>query len=147
MTKPIRIGKPKAANQGSQPAALRETILLVDDEEAVREFLSKMLIGEGYRVIVAGNGEQALSMSEEFGATIHLLVTDVMMPVMNGKELADRLCTLRPEIKVLFISGYRRADFWTGDACEDQTDWLPKPFSGPLFQRRVRELLDSVNKL
>jgi two-component system, cell cycle sensor histidine kinase and response regulator CckA len=146
MTRPMPIRKPKILPKARIPVADRETILLVDDEKLVREFLAKALIAEGYRVIVAGDGENALSMSEEFGATIHLLVTDVMMPVMNGKELADRLCALRPEIKVLFISGYRRSDFWPDEVCEDQTDWLAKPFTAPLFNRKVRAILDSVRK-
>jgi two-component system cell cycle sensor histidine kinase/response regulator CckA len=125
----------------------RETILVVDDEETMRRFLETVLAAEGYRVMAAPNGEVALSVSEGYPGNIHLLITDVMMPVMNGKELADRLCTLRPEIKVLFISGFSRADVWPVDACEDQTDWLPKPFTAPHFHRKVREILDASRKL
>jgi two-component system cell cycle sensor histidine kinase/response regulator CckA len=123
----------------------RETILLVDDERPVREFMARTLFKEGYRVLVADDGESALSQSVRYAGEIHLLITDVMMPVMNGKDLADRLCSLRPDIKVLFISGYSRADFWP-DVCEDQTDWLPKPFTVAQFHRKVRQVLDGINK-
>ncbi len=118
-----------------------KTILLVDDEENMREFLQVLLQSEGYRLLLAANGEEALSISEGFPEEIHLLITDVMMPVMNGKELADRLCVLRPHIKVLFISGFGRADIWPVEACEDQTDWLPKPFTQQAFQAKVRQIL------
>lgn len=124
----------------------RETILLVEDEEKVRNLLCEILAEEGYRIIAAGDGEEALTASEAYEGPIHLLITDVMMPVMNGKELADRLCALRPDIKVLFITGLRRYGVDLGDVCEDQTDFLPKPFSGAQFQRKVREVLDTVSK-
>lgn len=135
---------PKATDA---PASVRdngETILVVDDEESMRGFLSGILAKEGYHVLRAADGEEALSVSESFGNPIHMLITDVMLPIMNGKELADRLCSLRPDIKVLFVSGYSRRDFWPDDACEDQTDWLPKPFTSADLRRKVRLLLDQV---
>jgi two-component system cell cycle sensor histidine kinase/response regulator CckA len=144
VSRPVRILKPKPPRAQFRRNPSRETILLVDDETAMRNYLTELLAGEGYRIIAAGDGEEALSKSEKYDGTIHLLITDVMMPVMNGKELADRLCALRPEIKVLFISGYRRSDIWPVDACEDQTDWLPKPFTAPMFHAKVREILGSV---
>jgi CheY-like chemotaxis protein len=122
-----------------------ETILLVEDERAVREFMARNLAKLGYRVLVAEDGESALTQSVGFEGEIHLLVTDVMMPVMNGKDLADRLCVLRPQIKVLFVSGYSRADLWP-DVCEEQTDWLPKPFTVAQLQRKVRHVLGSINE-
>jgi two-component system cell cycle sensor histidine kinase/response regulator CckA len=135
--------KAEVARAESRPR--RETILLVDDEIAVRRYLSRSLAKEGYRVLEAGDGEEALAKSDGFKGDIHLLVTDVMMPVMNGKDLADRLCVMRPDIKVLFISGYSRADIWP-DVCEDTTDWLPKPFTFMQFQRKVRHVLGSINE-
>jgi YesN/AraC family two-component response regulator len=93
----------------------------------------------------AEDGEEALAKSESFKGEIHLLVTDVMMPVMNGKDLADRLCVMRPDIKVLFISGYSRADIWP-DVCEDVTDWLPKPFTTSQFHHKVRQVLGTINE-
>ena len=136
---------PKRIAPGAPPRSARATILLVEDERSLREFLERTLTQAGYRVLAAGDGESALSLSEEFDGEIHLLVTDVMMPLMNGKDLADRLCALRPEIKVLFVSGFSRADFWP-DACEDMTDWLPKPFTAAQFHGKVRHLLDSINE-
>ncbi|MDB5049572.1 MAG: putative Histidine kinase [Fibrobacteres bacterium] len=144
MSGPVRILKPKPRPAQPRRHPARETILLVDDEKIMCNYLAELLGNEGYRVLVAGDGEEALVKSEKYGAVIHLLITDVMMPVMNGKELADRLCALRPEIKVLFISGYRRTDVWPLDACEDQTDWLPKPFTAPMFHAKVRAILGSV---
>jgi two-component system cell cycle sensor histidine kinase/response regulator CckA len=162
MIDPERAPKTKAAAGPSKDAApqtkvgslnmlslaslSRKTILLVDDEEVMRRFLAKALSGEGYQVMAAGDGEAALAMSETYPAPIHLLITDVMMPVMNGKELADRLCTLRPELKVLFVSGFSRADIWPVDSCEDVTDWLPKPFSRDEFRAKVRQLLGASGK-
>ena len=136
---------PMAEARKNGDPSRRETILLVDDERSVREFMARTLSKQGYRVLVAGDGESALAQSVGYPGEIHLLVTDVMMPVMNGKDLADRLCSLRPDIKVLFVSGYSRADFWP-DVCEDQTDWLPKPFTVSQFHRKVRKVLNGVNE-
>lgn len=124
----------------------KETILLVEDEDSMRKFLAAQLRAEGHHALLAANGEAALSMSEKYPEPIHLLITDVMMPVMNGKELADRLCTLRPDIKVLFISGYRREDIFPDDVCEERNDWLPKPFAGSDFLRKVKEMLNPLHR-
>jgi two-component system, cell cycle sensor histidine kinase and response regulator CckA len=137
------VRKAEAARADFRPR--RQTILLVDDEMAVRKYLSRSLAKEGYRVLEAADGEDALAKSDGFKGEIHLLVTDVMMPVMNGKDLADRLCVMRPDIKVLFISGYSRADIWP-DVCEDVTDWLAKPFTADQFHRKVRQVLGTINE-
>lgn len=123
-----------------------KSILFVEDDEGMRDFLVHSLVESGYRVLVAKDGEHALTLSQEFPGTIHLLVTDIMMPVMNGKELADRLCVLRPEIQVLFITGLGRADIWPLDACEDMMDWLPKPFTGKRFRDKVQEMLECAKR-
>lgn len=147
---PAKAAAPKtkvgSLNMLSLAAHPRKNIMLVDDEEVMRRFLAEALSGEGYHVLVAGDGEAALAMSETFSGPIHLLITDVMMPVMNGKELADRLCALRPELKVLFVSGFSRADIWPVDSCEDVTDWLPKPFTREQFRDKVRRLLSAIDK-
>ena len=136
---------PEAAAKGKTPKrpVLRETILLVEDEREMREMLVALLKEDGYQVLVAANGEHALTLSEGYPGTIHLLVTDIMMPVMNGKELADRLCDLRPDIRVLFITGVGRADIWPLDICEDMADWLPKPFTWSQLRRKIRSILAS----
>ncbi len=130
----------------ASPGAEGATILFVDDEPGMRKYLAEQLSHTPHKVFVAADGEAALTLSEGFSGIIHLLITDVMMPLMNGKELADRLCALRPDIKVLFISGYNRADLWPNDVCEDQTDWLPKPFTASQFHAKVRSVLDGLRK-
>src|SRR5207237_5065955 len=83
-----------------------ETILLVEDEEAVRGLVREILSRLGYRVLVAGNGIEALALSQRFPETIHLLLTDVIMPGMDGCELAERMMVARPDTRILFMSGY-----------------------------------------
>jgi two-component system, cell cycle sensor histidine kinase and response regulator CckA len=145
---PARKMGPAAAKRksGSTGTKRLETVLFVEDEEMMRTFLVQSLTESGYRVLVASDGEHALTLSEEFAGTIHLLITDIMMPLMNGKELADRLCALRPEIQVLFITGLSRSDIWPLDACENLVDWLPKPFTGKQFRDKVREMLDFAKR-
>ena len=126
-------------------SAVKETILLVEDEERTRSLLCKLLEDQGYLVLEADDGEAALSISEVFEGEIHLLVTDLMMPIMNGKELADRLCALRPEIKVLFISGISRTDILP-EVCEERSDWLHKPFTIAELNSKVRRILNSVRE-
>src|ERR1700741_5174360 len=82
-----------------------ETILVVDDEAQVRTLARDILVGAGYRVLEAQDGDTALKLAEEHPGTIHLLLTDIMMPGINGKELADRLVSLRPATTIFFLSG------------------------------------------
>src|SRR6267142_1944711 len=82
-----------------------ETILVVDDEIQVRALARDILVGAGYRVLEAEDGETALKITEEHQGAIHLLLTDIMMPGINGKELADRIAALRPDTKMIFMSG------------------------------------------
>jgi len=112
------------------------TLLLVEDEDAVRRSLAEELQQRGYRVLQANNGQQALLCCREFQGEIKLVITDLVMPVMGGRELAERLKRIRPETLVLFISGY-----------SDEADALPegllfrKPFTGRRLGERVRDLL------
>ena len=82
-----------------------ETILVVDDESQVRSLARDILQGAGYRVLEAEDGEQALRLAEQHPGAIHVLLTDIMMPGINGKELADRLAANRPDTKMIFMSG------------------------------------------
>jgi PAS domain S-box-containing protein len=119
-----------------------ETVLLVEDEASVRALESAVLRTAGYTVFEAGNGDEALRLSKEHRhRIIHLLVTDVVMPQLGGKELARRLSAERPEIKVLFMSGY------LGDVLGDSDTharghFLPKPFPPRVLLQKVREILD-----
>jgi two-component system cell cycle sensor histidine kinase/response regulator CckA len=116
------------------------TILLVEDEEPVRKLIARILGMQSYRVLEAGHGEEALTLSEGYGGDIHLLVTDIMMPIMNGQELATRLSALRPGLPVLFISGYPGKHVPATLDQNSSVDYLAKPF-------RVDSLLDKVKAL
>ncbi|HWE29438.1 MAG TPA: PAS domain S-box protein [Polyangia bacterium] len=119
-----------------------ETVLLVEDDGDVREFVRDVLRAHGYDVLAAVDGTQALTLIEQHAGPIHLVVTDVIMPRMMGSEVAARITALRPSIKVLYISGY------PGDAIVKQGvpehAFVQKPFSVTALARRVRALLDGV---
>jgi PAS domain S-box-containing protein len=118
-----------------------ETILLVEDEEPVRSVARKILNSYGYRVLEAVNGEQALHLAEGYTDKIHLLFTDVVMPQMSGKELAGKLKALRPDIKVLFASGYTDNAIVYHGLLYPGTNFLQKPFSPEALAQKVREVL------
>jgi PAS domain S-box-containing protein len=125
-------------------AAIRgtETLLLAEDEEAVRELVAGFLRQNGYTVLEAKNGVEALLLAEQPDSKIHLLLTDLMMPKMGGWELAERLLAQRPELKVLYVSGYSEY----ADNQRASKDWrgafVQKPFSMDMLGRKVREVLE-----
>jgi CheY-like chemotaxis protein len=119
-----------------------ETILLVEDEDAVRKLAQRALESFGYRVISASSGKEAMGVYERHNSALDLLVTDVVMPQMSGPDLARALTLLCPEIKVLYISGYVGDAFARGEM-ENGIDLLPKPFTPEGLARKVREVLDS----
>jgi PAS domain S-box-containing protein len=135
-------GETGAASDDSTP-----TILLVEDEDGVRRMMHKFLEREGYQLLAARNAEEAEDIAGVFGDTIHVLVTDVVMPGMTGPQLAERLKPGRPEMKVLFVSGYRH------DALDQQgllargVPILPKPFPPARLLRQVQWLLQQANPL
>jgi len=115
------------------------TILLVEDERPLRELLRRTLVREGYDVLVAADGAQGVGVAGEPGRRIHLLVTDVAMPVMSGHELAERFRALQPGVPILFISGFPgRAN---GVKLRPGESFLPKPFALAMFLQKVRDLL------
>lgn len=120
------------------------TILLVDDDQVARGHMAKALVRQGYSLLEAGDGEEALTRSMACKRPINLLITDVMMPVMNGKELAERLGVLRPEIRILFISGYTREEILTDSARGRREWWLAKPFTGAQLTAKVKQVLSGV---
>ncbi len=120
-----------------------ETILLVEDEEAVRRLIRTVLAGAGYTVLEARNGAEALSLSTAHEGPIHLLVTDVVMPGMSGPTLADQIAGLRSQIRVLYISGYTDNEILRQGVLEAGKAFLAKPFSVAAVSRKVREVLDS----
>jgi two-component system, cell cycle sensor histidine kinase and response regulator CckA len=120
-----------------------ETILLVEDEDAVRELTRMALATKGYKVLEAASGEEALKICEGHSGPIHLMVTDVIMPRVSGQELGRRLATLRPETKVLYISGYTGGAIGWPEISNWETAFLQKPFTPETLTRQVREMLDA----
>src|SRR2546422_1061792 len=119
-----------------------ETVLIVEDEAAVRALAKTALARKGYRVLEAANGGEALLLCESEQSPIHLLVTDVVMPGLGGADLARRLAPLRPHMKVLFISGYADQAAARHGTIEPGAAYLEKPFSLDALARKVREGLD-----
>ncbi len=125
-------------------AAGSETILVVDDEQPVARFAQRMLTAAGYTVLTAHHPGEALVVCEKYTSTIHLVLTDVIMPQMSGRELGDRLAQLRPDLRVLYMSGYTDDILSDNDALGADRQMLRKPFTGDLLLRKVREVLDQA---
>jgi len=119
-----------------------ETILLVEDEEMVRNLVQAALQDQGYTILEARHGSEALSLFEQHQGPIDLLVTDVVMPHMSGRELAEQLKNLHPEMKVLFISGYTDDAVVRHGLLTAEVEFLPKPFSPGQLAAKVREVLE-----
>ena len=120
-----------------------ETILLVEDDETVRELAVEILTINGYTVVEARNGVEALDIYKEKSDEIDMLVTDVVMPQMGGKELAEKLAVIAPDLKVLFLSGYTNRAIVQQGILDLKTNFLQKPFTLGAFAGKVRSLLDS----
>jgi len=134
---------PEPAAQTVEPAATgSETILLVEDEDTLRRLAGQVLRASGYRVLEAASGEEATALCRRFGVAIPLLITDVIMPGINGRTLADRLRDMRPGLKVLYISGYTEDLLELQGPLAPGTAFLQKPFGPAVLTRKVRELLD-----
>jgi len=119
-----------------------ETILVVEDDEEVRKLAVRILEKQGYRVFMAKQGNDALSLCEKHDEPIHLIVTDVVMPGMSGRKLAERLKETHPEMKVLYMSGYTDNAIVHHGVLEPGIQFLQKPFTVESLSRKVREVLD-----
>jgi two-component system cell cycle sensor histidine kinase/response regulator CckA len=119
-----------------------ETVLVVEDDDSLRNLAQKTLRQYGYRVLTARNGEDALSIGKEYEGQIDLLLTDVVMPTMNGKETAERLQPLYPQMKVIYMSGYTDDAIVHLGVLEPGINFLQKPFSPEPLAIKVREVLD-----
>jgi PAS domain S-box-containing protein len=137
-TMPVEHAAPQLPEAGS-PAAV--TILLVEDRDEVREFIASALGHGGHEVFTAGSGEDALNLAPSELQRIQLLVTDVIMPGMNGKDLAQRLCALVPNLRVLFISGYTSGAIAHDGVLNPGFEYLPKPFTAEQLLQRVRSIM------
>jgi PAS domain S-box-containing protein len=118
-----------------------ETVLLVEDEDSVRQLVRETLESRGYHLLEAANGKDALALAAAYPDPIHLVITDVVMPGLSGHELAQQLLAARPTLKVLYLSGYAQEAFSTPAAAEAQKTFLQKPFTLQSLTRKVREIL------
>jgi PAS domain S-box-containing protein len=136
------------ASSAPKPTALgTETILLVEDEAAVREFSRYALQSFGYTVLEASNGKEAIRICEQHQGTIHLMVSDVVMPQMGGRQVAEFVIALRPGLKVLFLSGYTDDAVVRHGVLEAETAFLQKPFMPAALATKVREVLDKTQEI
>jgi PAS domain S-box-containing protein len=144
--KAAKVYKPRLKpKKGGAPGGT-ETILLVEDEEPVRSMVSKVLQSKGYTVLEARHGNEAIEVSERCEGSINLMVTDVIMPQMSGRELAERLTLMRPEMHVLYMSGYPDNTIVQHGVLEPGTAFLQKPFTINALELKVREILDGARK-
>ena len=134
----------EAAVERVVPSSLlgKETILVVEDEDMLRELACEFLQSSGYEVLEACNGSKAVEISRRHRGQIQLLMTDAIMPGMSGRELAHRLHDDRPDMKVLYVSGYTDYSVLRNGLLEPGTAFLQKPFTRESLARKVRDVLD-----
>jgi len=121
------------------PRCGSETVLLVEDQDSVRQYIHFVLQDSGYRVIEASTGLEALAIAERFDGVIHLLLTDMVLPLMNGREVAEKLRAVRPQVHVVFMSGYAEETLGSRGLAADGV--LQKPFGPEELTREVRRAL------
>jgi len=118
-----------------------ETVLLVEDEESVRQLVRESLESKGYKILEADNGEAALKIVSDYSGKIEMLITDVVMPGMSGRDLSAKLCASYPQTKVLYLSGYTEDAIVHDGVVDPDTAFLQKPFTLQMLARKVREVL------
>ena len=133
------------AQGGAVPAVMKgsETVLLVEDEVTILDMTAKMIRQMGYAVLTASHPDEALRIAREQSGKIHLLITDVVMPEMNGRDLAENLTRLQPAVKRLFMSGYTADVIAHNGMLHTGVNFIQKPFSSQDLSRKIREVLDS----
>jgi PAS domain S-box-containing protein len=140
------LGKPAPMPVASAGTG-NETILLVEDDDRVRALVSNMLRKNGFTVLLASAGDQALEIAARHRGRIHLLLTDVLMPGLNGRMLSERLTATRPETRVLFMSGYSDDDILRLGVKKNAAHFLQKPFSVDALVHKIRETLNTPGKI
>jgi two-component system cell cycle sensor histidine kinase/response regulator CckA len=141
MTGPADARAGDAAEEAARTAS--ETVLLVEDEPAVRRLSVKVLRDQGYTVLEADSPARALELAQEHDEAVHLVVSDVVMPGLSGPDLLARLRQRWPDLRALFVSGYTESAVVRQGVLEPGTPFLAKPFSPAALSRRVREVLES----
>ena len=119
-----------------------ETILIAEDEKEILHLVEKILDNAGYHVLTARNGQEALEAAADFEGQIHLLLTDAVMPVVNGRELVERLRPQRPSMKVLFMSGYTGTGILHRAVAGQDIGFIAKPFTPHELVRKVQDVLE-----
>ncbi len=127
-----------------KPLGGTETVLLVEDEDIVRNMCVRVLDELGYKVLPAGNGDEAIALALGYGERVDLLLTDVVMPGMNGRELVNRLTRIHPETKVLFTSGYTDNAIVHHGVLDEGVSFIGKPYSPSALAKKIREVLDNA---
>ena len=136
------VQKPKWTGTGEERYLGTETILLVEDEEIVRSLVCEILTSNGYHILEAAGGKAALAVCDTHPEPIHMLLTDVVMPKMSGRELRDQVIKLHPDIKVLFMSGYTDDAIAHRGVFDSHNEFIEKPFTPDSLARKVREVLE-----
>jgi CheY-like chemotaxis protein len=143
----LPIDTPAQSNGSETLPRGTETILVVEDDPTVRHLACAILEAHGYQVLEASNGEEGVRMVREFkGSPIRLVVTDVIMPLMGGKALAELLKITNPDIKILFTSGYPDEAITHYGVLDEGVAFLPKPYTPATLARKVRKMLDAARR-
>src|SRR5260221_6541591 len=140
-----RVGKAVAGEReppGAPRRSATETVLVVEDEPAARELVGEVLRAEGYRVLLAANGQEAVEMAARASEPIHLLLTDVVLPKLSGRAASQQICALHRGAKIIYMSGYTDDQVSPHGVLEPGIILLQKPFSPEDLTRRVGEILD-----
>jgi len=122
-------------------------ILVVDDEKEIRTLVRLMLEEGGYRVIDSESGRDAIAIAANSTDPVSLLITDILMPVMNGRDLAEKVASIRPTIKVLYISAYSAEILSSHNLCPDGSDYIKKPFDAKTLLAKVAQVLRQPTRL
>lgn len=139
-SEPVQVGTPKVGLTRG-----RETILLVEDDQAILKMTEKMLKQLGYQILTAQTPKEAINIAQKYTNNIHLLITDVVMPDMSGPELTERLLTIFPNIKVLFMSGYTANVIAHQGVLDEGVHFIQKPFSIKDLSTKVRSILENID--